>query len=105
MSRTYRQRSEYWFNLKWVLRDHDACRIEFPIRPLLDPKSKEGKKRIAKFYSDKTIRFKEPGPAWFRNLFTERPQRRKAKAELRRVLRGEEFEVMLNAKEPLDYWT
>lgn len=102
MSRTYRQRSNNWFNLEWVLRDHDTDAIT---PPQIDRKSKEGKKRIAKFHSDKTIRFQEPGPSWFRNLTTERPQRREAKYQLDLYRKGVEFEVMLNAKDPLDYWT
>lgn len=107
MSRTYRQRDQFsiFINLRWVLRDHDACPVEFPVTPQIDPKSKEGKKRIAKFYADKTFNFKEPGPHWFRNLNTERPQRREAKRQLGRYMRDPEFVVILNAKDPLDYWT
>jgi len=102
MSRTYRQRSNNWFNLEWVLRDHDADAIT---PPQIDRHSKEGKKRIAKFHSDKTIRFQEPGPAWFRNLTTERPQRRNAKHQLYCYRRDPSFVVILNEKDPLDYWT
>lgn len=104
MSRTYRQRDLFsvFINLNWVLRNHDSDEIH---PPLLDKKSKEGKKRIAKFHSDKTIRFKEPGPAWYRHVTVERPQRREAKRQMREYLRNPEFVVILNAKDPLDYWT
>ncbi len=68
--------------------------------------SKEGKRRIAKYFSDSgTHNFKEPGPHWFRNLTSDRPNRRKAKAELRKYLLDPEYEVVLDAKPPLPYWT
>lgn len=72
----------------------------------MDTESIEYKKKIAKHYSDAgSYRFKEPGPAWFRNLFTERPQRREARKELQKFLKDEEYEVMLLPKNPLEYWT
>jgi soluble lytic murein transglycosylase-like protein len=101
MSRTYRDKGHNFFYTRdWVLHDYNANGDRIRI----DPKSKEGRKRLAKQRADKTMTWKEPGPAWFRNLTTERPQRRKAKAQLYRYVRGEEFEVMLEAKAPRDYW-
>lgn len=107
MSRTYRRKVVYGkTDLCWEMRDHDAYSISNPDPPPIDPKSKEGKRRIARWHSDGgTVRSKEPGPSWYRYMFVERPQRREAQYQLRRVLLGEEFEVMLNAKEPLMYWT
>lgn len=106
MSRTRRlkkqsDRYSFW-SLEWHMRDHDVDAIH---PPQVDPKSKEGRKRIAQYHADQTVRFKEPGPHWFRNLTTERPQRREAVAQLYRYVHGEEFEVILNSKDPLDYWT
>lgn len=104
MSRTYRRKNlpiPYYVKqelvriarFRWVWAD-------------IDPESKEYKKKIAKHYSDKgTLKFKEPGPAWFRSIFTERPQRREAKRELQKFLKDEEYEVMLIPKNPLEYWT
>jgi len=106
MSRTKRRTGNhsdtFCYTRKWVLRDDESDAIH---PPSIDPKSKEGKKRLAVFHSDKYIRFKEPGPAWFRNLFTERPQRREAKRQLDLYLRDPETVVILNAKDKLDYWT
>lgn len=67
--------------------------------------SKEGKKRLAKYFSDNgTHKFKEPGPSWFRNLHCTRPYRRKVKNELRKFLLDEEYEIDYN--EPyVPYWT
>lgn len=107
MSRTYRQLKGDPYLKKWVV----ECKL---IRNLtsrnawikLDKTSKEYKKALAKFHSDAGVMsFKEPGPHWFRNLFTERPQRRKAKRELKKFMLDNEYEVILRAKEPLSYWT
>lgn len=72
----------------------------------IDPKSKEGKLRIAQFRSDGgTSNFKEPGPSWFRNMFVERPQRQEARMKIQRFMRDEEYVVILNGKNALVYWT
>lgn len=106
MSRTTRKKGQKSFNhfytLNHLMQDDDTDAIH---PPQIDPKSEEGKKRIAIFYSDKTFKFKEPGPAWFRNVFVERPQRRKAKRQLDAYMKDTETVVILNAKDPLRYWT
>lgn len=106
MSRTIRKKGNSRFNhfytLEWVLRDRESDAIH---PPQIDPKSKEGKKRLARFHSDKCSHFKEPGPAWFRNVFVDRPHRRKAKLQLERYMKDTETVVILNAKDPLKYWT
>jgi hypothetical protein len=68
--------------------------------------SHEYKKALAKHFSDTgTYSHKEPGPSWFRNLYTERPQRREAKRQIHKYFLDEEFEVILNEKDKLEYWT
>ncbi len=101
MSRTYR-RKQPKEDLFWHMRNYDA---ETVTPPQVDPKSKEGKQRLARYRSDGHRNHKELGPAWYRRIFVEVPQRRNAQRQLQRVVRGEEFEVLLNAKEPLRYWT
>jgi len=104
MSRTYRNRhpDDIWFAMHELER---SARFRWDwVR--LDPKSKIGKAKKAKVLSDSYTAFKEPGPSWFRNLVTERPQRREAKKELHKYLRADgEYEVMLIPKNPLMYWT
>jgi hypothetical protein len=106
VSRTTRRKGTKNYNpfytLEWQMRDRNSDAIH---PPQLDPKSKEGKKCLARFYSDKYSSFKEPGPAWYRNLLTERPQRRYAKHQLALYMKDTETEVILNSKDPLDYWT
>ena len=105
MSRTYRRKNQPI--PRWVT--HESRRIGesfyweyFPI----DRDSREYAKRIAKYRSDAgTTSFREPGPAWFRNIFTERPQRREAKRQIRKYMMDEEFEIQLLDKNPLMYWT
>jgi hypothetical protein len=68
--------------------------------------SKEYKKGKARFHSDMgTTSFKEPGPHWFRNLFSDRPLRRHDKNELKKFMLDPEYEPMCNAYWKLDYWT
>ena len=67
--------------------------------------SVHGKKRIAYWHSEAYRSFKEPGPSWFRNMTTERPQRREAKRQLQRYMLDSDYCVILNAKDHLEYWT
>lgn len=68
--------------------------------------SKEGKKRLAKYFSDAgTHNFKEPGPSWFRNLYFTRPDRRAAKREIQKYLADDDYEVITCPKVYLPYWT
>lgn len=71
----------------------------------LKPDSKAGKKVLALARKDKVIRFKEPGPAWFRNLYSERPQRRHTKKELQKFIADNDYEPMIESKRPLAYFT
>ena len=72
----------------------------------VDPKSPEGRKLLAKAKRDKTWRFKEPGPSWFRNLFEERPLRRTSKRELQRYMANEDYEPIIDPKPRKKiYWT
>lgn len=104
MSRTYRRKEvkNHHRLIKWELRDYS----HYPLSVQHHPKSEEGKRLLAIYHSDTgTHDFREPGPSWFRNLFTERPQRREAKNEIRRYFLNEDHEVMLAPKNPLEYWT
>lgn len=115
MSRTYRRKNgkkNGYLNEEWCT--HDYVRVESPSDPRyfyytrvkLDPKSPECIKAIAKFHSDAgTHRCKEPGPSWFRRLYTQRPHRRAAKRELQRWLANPDYEPMILPMEPLEYWT
>lgn len=103
MSRTYRRKSipiPKYVTTEYVY-DWDNGRYRD-----LDKNSKEYKKSLAIYLSDAgSHSCKEPGPSWFRNLYTERPQRREAKRQLQKYLLDEEFVVILNAKNKLEYWT
>ena len=127
MSRTYRRRRyrqlfgsddplmDYWVtedeiiweDVESVVRTYDygwASHPRFNIR--YKPNSKTGRKLLAKAKSDAaTNRFKEPGPHHFRNLYSDRPLRRKAKEELRKYMYNGEYEPMILAVPPLPYYT
>lgn len=102
MSRTIRRKNPSWHrDLKWIFKDWDENHC--PVR--VDPNAEQHRKALRKFHSDAGTWQWEPGPSWFRNLNTERPQRREAKQQLHRYVQGEDFEVILEAKMPLEYWT
>jgi hypothetical protein len=70
------------------------------------PKPQKEQRRIdALEHRDRSSYFKEPGPAFFRNLYTERPLRRESKRQLKKFLLTPEFEVILDSKGKLEYWT
>jgi hypothetical protein len=90
----------------------------------LDPNTQEYKIKRSEYYRDKPHNFKEPGPSWFRNLFSTRPLRGKAKKELHKFVRsvpkvytakGKEcyflqvmnecYEPVIDSKGKLPYWT
>lgn len=111
MSRTYRRTrpgdlSHWSFNIDWKLERSEEFYFVYHWvkRDKSDP---EYQKDLRRAQSDAgTHSCKEPGPRWFRNLFTERPARRKAKRELQKYIeRNGEYEVMILPKEPLEYWT
>lgn len=113
MSRTYRRkgctrRKGWWDDLKWYVSEWvwaDDYSVSYR-RPF--PKdSKEYKKGAARFYGDAgSHHCKEPGPGWFRNLYSDRPLRRAAKNELRKyVTYAGEYEPMILSKGKLPYWT
>lgn len=111
MARTFRRRNETQ-EYRWVLREYDyvICEDENFTwkewrRWQIDPKSEQGEKILAKFHADWHRSWREPGPAWFRRMMTEKPNRRKAKVELNKYLLNEDYEVIIEPKPPLLYWT
>ena len=96
-----------WEDVQTIAHTHD---YGFMINPRYNVRysanSKTGRRLIAKASSDAaTHSCKEPGPGWFRNLYSDRPLRRKAKEELRKYMMNEEYEPMIEDMPPLPYWT
>lgn len=70
MSRTYRRRRhryEYW----WVLHDWKAI-VPAGTTVLLDPRSPEGRRAIARFHSDCEFTVHSAAPRWYRKVFDRR---------------------------------
>ena len=105
MSRTFRRKWGDQHDLQWALTDYIF--IDGSMRRIkIDPKSKEGRKNVARYHSDAgTNRCKEPGPSWFRTEFTQSPYRARARSELRKALFDEDCEVVLESMPCLEYWT
>lgn len=94
MSRTFRRKRGDQFML-W-----------FYTRNAPNKSSAEYKRGYAMFHSDNAnCSFKEPGPSWFRNMFSQRPLRARARAEIHKYLVNPEYEVVLDYNPPLPYWT
>lgn len=109
MSRTYRNRSESPHYLKVVENSvtwngYGWTQYEW-VHIKKNPESEEEKKYLAEWRSDAYKEFKEPGPSWFRRLFTQRPYRQQARKEIHKFMIDETYEPMILSKPKLDYWT
>lgn len=104
MSKTFR-RKNYSRDLSWVLRDWDFSDDNLNVgrRIKIDPHSKEGKKRLARYHSD-AARFMGNAPSWYCRFF-QKEARIEARRQLHRYLRHPEdlannrgFMVMIDPK-------
>ena len=59
MSRTYRRR-RYRYEYSWVLRDWIIVPFVAPVQ--IDPRSREGRRAIARFHSDREITVRSAAP-------------------------------------------
>lgn len=104
MSRTYRfKKAKY--KTKIALLDWVWLTPVTLHKVYCDPKSEEGKKRLARCCSDKKWSFYNwKGPSSFHTLFSQRPYRRDVKAQIHRSLRDEDFDVQILRKPKREYW-
>ena len=106
MSRTYRRRCGDHQELEW----QTSYLVKVPGRYIwywekMDPNSKQYKKAVNRYHSDAgTHKFTNSPCGWWVNLVVQRPQRRDAKQQLKKWLTDPEYEVILNAKDPVPYW-
>lgn len=70
MSRTYRRR-RHRYEYRWVLRDWKA-NAPFGTVLLLDPRSQEGRRAIARFHSDKEVTMGGAAPRRYRKVLDRR---------------------------------
>ena len=105
MSRTYRfRKSNYKIHEDRVLIRYDWRNCDYTFTHI-DPDSKEGKERLARFHSDvKKRAWIKFGPMWFYNLYCQRPYRRNAKYQIQRYIKDTEFEIQLRRKPSREYW-
>lgn len=66
MARTFRRKRER-HEYRWVLRDQEF-HLPYWHRVQLDPRSKAGRKAIARFHSDKTVTMGGSAPRWYRKV-------------------------------------
>ena len=95
MSRTYRRRGER-YECRWVLR-------EWAVEPgrltpvMLDRRSPEGRRALARFHSDVEATMKGGVPRWFRRIFKRR-QRNANTRQLLRWLADPGYDPVMNAR-------
>jgi hypothetical protein len=70
MSRTYRRRGQE-HEYRWVLRDWNGS-VPFGSSVLLDPRSREARRAIARFHSDAETTMGGAAPRWYRKVFDRR---------------------------------
>lgn len=103
MARTYRRKHlqpERWVLREWVNDESDTYAFR-----RIDPKSVEGKKRIALYHADSDHYFYNGiGPSWFYTLFCQKPYRQRARQELHKFKRNPEYEVLIEDKPHQIYW-
>lgn len=90
MSRTYRRKNDkYLIKENRILLDSYWDRKDWTYYyERIDPKSKKGKKKLAKFHSDSPQCIVNwAGPSWFHNLYTQRPYRRDCKRQIQKYLK------------------
>ena len=132
MSRTYRRRkNSAKYRAYESLAEFTVEHVRVPgkiwctyAKVPMDRNTIEYKIKRSKYYRDKTHNFKDPGPSWFRNLFSTRPLRGQARRELHKFIRsipvfytasGKEcyflqcmddcYEPIIDSKGKLPYWT
>ena len=106
MSRTYRLKEKYLVHENSVLEYWDR-RGRWPDWKLvkLDPNSKEGMRRLAKFHSDAKYHFHNwRGPGWFHNMYAQKPYRRNCKRQLQKAMNDPDYEVQLRRRPYREYW-
>jgi len=95
MSRTYRRRGER-HEYCWVLREW-AFESDCPGPFLMDRRSLEGRRAIARFHSDAGVGLQGGVPHWFRRIFKHR-QRTSNACELQRWLADPSYDPVMNVR-------
>lgn len=113
MSRTYRRKnSKAKYRAFETLAEYTVEHVRVPggywciyISVPLDPSTKEYAVKRSEYYRDKTHKFKEPGPGYFRRLFYTRPLRVAVRNEICKWMKNHEYEVVSDPIRYLPYWT
>lgn len=103
MSRTIRRKNK---TPKWVLEDWDYFWPSYiRITTQIDPSSKEGKLRLAKYHSDVGESFHNwRGPGWFHREYSQCPYRRECRDQIQKYLKEEIEDVVVLSKPKREYW-
>lgn len=110
MSRTYRRMTGD--EPRWILREW--IEVERPPKPglstwyqvahYLDRKSKKGRKELARYHSDAGVRSRCVWPSWATRFYIQKPYRQKCRAEIHKVLKDPDYEIVIRSKPRRWYW-
>ena len=95
MSRTYRSHRQ-GHDYDWVLRDSrwvNGVLVPF----FIDPRSKEGRRAIARFHADACWTRKSTAPGWYRRTFDHRQRTMNAR-QLRRWLADPSYDPVFDVR-------
>jgi hypothetical protein len=95
MSRTYRRR-RHRYEYSWALRDWKAS-VASGTTVMLDSRSREGRRAIARFHSEKEVTMGGAAPPWYRKVFDRRQSTFNDK-QLRRWLADLGYDPVIQAR-------
>ena len=117
MSRTWRNRRERrpfdWMLINYEKYEEDKPNFyRWPMYTLHNceyayylKSEKDQRKAIAKFYADGSRELVGNGPRWCRNMFMERPFRRRMKREIQKFISNPEYEPLCDgSNKKIVYW-
>lgn len=95
MARTYRRR-HLRYEYRWVLRDWNSAALPGS-RVLLNARSRDGRRAIARFHSDAEITMRSAAPRWYRKAF-DRRLRNTNDRQLRRWLADPGYDPVIQVR-------
>jgi hypothetical protein len=110
MSRTYRRTGDKnRHESRWALSEWEWIDLpdgsRFMSRVRIDPKSDDGRKRIAQFHSDAGHYWMQwRGPSWFHREYSQAPYRARCKQAIKRFFKNQDDEPVLESKPGREYW-
>jgi len=105
MSRTFRHMKSSKYRSKEVMYDwQDRDELSAWIRVYIDPKSYEGKRRLARFHASSYSVMIWNGTSEFIREYAQVPYRMTCKTELAKFIKDNDYEIVLESKPVRPYY-